>query len=198
MFIACHECDLLQREIPLPAGGTARCPRCGATLYRNNPGGLDRALALLLAAAILFILANVFPIVAIETQGTRNATTLLGAVMSLWSEDMPMVAGLVFFTTLLAPAFELFTLIFILVAVRLGFRAGPLPAVLRAVLGTRPWSMVEVFMLGVLVAVVKLSHLAHIEPGVALWSYGALILIFAAAMACFDAHALWNRLAEHR
>ncbi|MGZ8219906.1 paraquat-inducible protein A [Methylomagnum sp.] len=195
MFIACHECDLLQREIPLPAGGTATCPRCGATLYRNNPAGLDRTLALLLAAAILFVLANAFPIVTIEARGTRNATTLFGAVLTLWDEDMPTVAGLVFFTTLLAPAFELFTLIFILAAVRLGFQSGPLPAVLRWVLGTRPWSMVEVFMLGVLVSVVKLSHLAHIEPGVALWSYGALILVFAAAMAGFDAHTLWNRLA---
>lgn len=198
MLIACHECDLLQREIPLPAGGIATCPRCGATLYRNNPGGLDRTLALLLAAAILFVLANAFPIVSIETRGTHNATTLFGAVMTLWNEDMPSVAGLVFFTTLLAPAFELFTLIFVLAAVRLGFNAGPLPAVLRVVLGTRPWSMVEVFMLGVLVAVVKLSHLAHIEPGVALWSYGALILVFAAAMAGFDTHSLWNRLTAYR
>lgn len=163
-------------------------------LYRNNPGGLDRALALLVASAILFLVANAFPIVGIETQGNRNATTLFGAVLTLWNEDMHMVAGLVLFTTILAPAFELFTLIFILAAARGGVRLPALPGVLRSVLAARPWSMVEVFMLGVLVAVVKLSHLAHISPGIALWSYAALILLFAEAMANFDTHELWDRL----
>lgn len=193
-LIACHECDLLQRQIPLPPGGAALCPRCGALLYRNNPGGLDRTLALLIASAILFLVANAFPIAGIETQGNRNATTLFGAVLALWNQDMPMVAGLVLFTTILAPAFELFTLIAILAAVRAGVRLPALPGVLRSVLAARPWSMVEVFMLGVLVAVVKLSHLAQISPGLALWSYAALILLFAAAMANFDAHELWDRL----
>jgi paraquat-inducible protein A len=193
-LIACHECDLLQREIPLPPGGVAACPRCGAVLYRNNPGGLERSLALLLASAVLFLVANAFPIVSIESQGNRNATTLLGAVLTLWNEDMPLVAGLVLFTTILAPAFELFTLILILAAIRLGLRLPALPGVLRSVLAARPWSMVEVFMLGVLVSVVKLAHLAHIAPGIALWSYAALILLFAAAMANFNARELWDRL----
>jgi paraquat-inducible protein A len=193
-LIACPECDLLQRRIPLPPGGAAACPRCGATLYRHSPGGLDRALALLIASAILFLLANAFPIAGIETQGNRNATTLFGAVLALWDQDMPLVAGLVLFTTILAPAFELFTLIAILAAARGGVRLPALPGVLRWVLAARPWSMVEVFMLGVLVAEVKLSHLAHISPGVALWSYAALILLFAAAMANFEPRELWDRL----
>jgi paraquat-inducible protein A len=197
-LIACHECDLLQREIPLPPGGIAACPRCGAVLYRNNPGGLDRTLALLLASAILFLVANAFPIVSIETQGNRNATTLFGAVLTLWDEHMPVVAGLVLFTTILAPAFELFTLIAILAAVRFGLQLPALPGVLRLVLASRPWSMVEVFMLGVLVSVVKLAHLAHISPGLALWSYAALILLFAAAMANFEPRALWDRLSFER
>lgn len=195
---ACRECDLLQREIPLPPGGAAICPRCEAVLYRNTPGSLDRTLALLLASVILFVLANAFPIVGIESRGNRNATTLFGAVLTLWDEDMPIVAGLVFFTTIFAPAFELFALTAILAAIRWGLRSRPLPRVFRLVLAARPWSMVEVFMLGVLVAVVKLSHLAHITPGIALWSYGALIAIFAAAMSTFNAHELWERLTFDR
>jgi paraquat-inducible protein A len=89
-------------------------------------------------------------------------------------------------------------LILILAAVRRGVAARPLPAALRLVLAARPWSMVEVFMLGVLVSVVKLSHLAHITPGIALWSYGALIALFAAAMSTFNAHELWERLTVER
>ena len=63
---ACHECDLLQRETPLAPGGTARCPRCGAVLYRNQPDGLDRTLAYTLGAAALFVVANSFPIVGLD------------------------------------------------------------------------------------------------------------------------------------
>lgn len=195
-LIACHECDLLQREIPLPPGGVATCRRCGVVLYRNQPGGLDRALALLIASAIVFIVANAFPIVGIESQGNRVATTLIGAVRTLWDEEMPLVAALVFITTILAPAFEIFSMIFLLGVLRCGRVARSLPAILRLVLVARPWSMVEVFMLGVLVSVVKLSHLAAIVPGIALWSYSVLIVLFAAAMAAFNAHELWTRLSS--
>lgn len=196
-LIACRQCDLVQREIALAPGAVAACARCGAVLYRCEPGGPDRTLALLVASAILFALANAFPIAGIESRGSRRATTLIGAVEALWNEDMPVVAGLVLFTTILAPAFELLTLIYILAAVRLGV-GHALPALLRLVLAVRPWSMIEVFMLGVLVSVVKLSHLATIMPGVALWCYALLIVLFAAAMAVFDAHDLWARLGKDR
>lgn len=196
-LIACRECDLLQKEIALPEGTVAACARCGAVLYRNPAGGPERTLALLSAAAILFVLANAFPIVGIESRGSRHAATLFGAVAALWAEHMPLVAGLVLFTTILAPAFELFTLIFILAAARSRMPL-PLAALLRLALSVRPWSMIEVFMLGVLVAVVKLSKLATIEPGIALWCYAALIVLFAAAMAGFDPHALWARLEGER
>lgn len=193
-LIACPDCDLLQREIPLPPGGAALCPRCGKVLYRMARGGSDRVLALLIAAAIAFAIANVFPIVGVESHGDRVATTLIGAIHTLWQEDMRLVACLVFATTLLAPALELSVLILILAAFRWRVAVPGLAGLLRLVLATRPWSMVEVFMLGVLVAVVKLSHLAAIMPGVALWSYAALLVLFAAAMAAFDPRALWAKL----
>ncbi|CAL1241041.1 paraquat-inducible protein A [Candidatus Methylocalor cossyra] len=193
-LIVCHQCDLVQREIPLTPGAAALCRRCGALLYRSPPGGLDRPLALLAAAAILFLLANAFPIVAIESQGTSTATTLLGAVATLWAEGMPLIAGLVLFTTFLAPAFEIFSLFALLLAFRRGRPGARLAVALRWVLATRPWSMTEVFLLGVLVSVVKLSHLAHVVPGVALWSWGLLIGLFTAALATFDPHGLWARL----
>ena len=193
-LIACHECDLLQRVITLDPGGEAVCPRCGAELYRNNPNGLPRTLALLLASAMMFLLANAFPIVTIDTQGLHRSASLFSACQALWAEDMPLVAALVFITTLLAPAFEILTLTSIIAVVLLGWRLPGLSRLLRLAVATRPWSMVEVLMLGVLVSVVKLSHLAHITPGIALWSYGALIILFAAAMASLDIHELWERL----
>ncbi len=172
----------------MPPGGVAVCGRCGAVLYRNNPGNAERTLALTLAAALLFAISNAFPIVGIESQGNRNASTLFGAVLSLWNDRMMLVAGLVFITTMLIPALELGVMIFLLATPR------PRPAVLRLVLAIRPWAMLEVFMLGVLVSVQKLSHLATIVPGVALWSFGALMLLFAALTATFNVNDLWRAM----
>jgi paraquat-inducible protein A len=193
-LLACHECDLLQRETPLAAGGTARCARCGAVLYRNQPDGLDRTLAYALGAAVLFVVANAFPIVALEAQGLRTSTTLLGTVQTLRDQDMTSVAALVFVTTVAMPAVQIGALLYMLAPLKLGRVPHGLPAVFRVVNAVRPWGMVEVFMLGTLVSLAKLAHLAHVVPGIALWSFGALMFLVAAAAAAFDPHALWARV----
>lgn len=154
-------------------------------------------MALLLAAAIVFVLANAFPIISIEMHGVRNATTLFGAVQALWHKGMPLISVLVLFTTILAPAVELFTFIGVLTLLHFGRSCRALPWLLRLVLALEPWSMVEVFMLGVLVSLVKLWHMMHIVPGVALWAYAALMVLLAAGTATLDARDLWARVPLH-
>lgn len=197
-LIACQECDTLQREVHLQLGGVARCRRCGALLYRRGPDSLDRTLACMLGALLLFVIANVFPIVGLEVQGNRTATTLFGAVRSLYDQDRPLVAALVFLTTLLAPALHLAAMCYMLLPLRLGRVPPALAEVFRLVQALHPWGMVEVFMLGVLVSLVKLAHIATVVPGIALWSFGGLIVLFAAAAAGFDPHDLWRRAASCR
>ena len=113
-LIVCHDCDLLQREIPLKPGCTASCSRCGAVLYRNATDSIERTLAYTLGAAVLFVIANLFPIFAIEVQGSRSAINLLGAVRSLWDQQMQFISMLVFLTAILIPALELITMIYLL------------------------------------------------------------------------------------
>ena len=193
-MIACHECDLLQRDVQLAPGGTARCARCGAVLYRNQPDSLDRTLAYTLGAAVLFVLANAFPIVGMEASGLRTSTTLLGMVRVLHDQDMTIVAGLVFVTTFLMPALHIGALLYMLLPIRLGRVPRGLPAMFRLVQTVRPWGMVEVFLLGTLVSLTKLAHLAHVVPGIALWSFGALMFLVAAGAAAFNPRALWDRV----
>src|SRR5258708_7792256 len=102
-IIACRECDCLQRETQPPLHGTAQCVRCGAELFRNKPESIHHTLAFLVAAAIFFIAANAFPLLALENQGVRNATTLLGASEALWRTSDEALAVLVFSTTILFP-----------------------------------------------------------------------------------------------
>ena len=191
MLAACHDCDLLQRVIAPVARGARRCARCGAVLFRFDPAGLDRGLALAAAAAILFLMANTFPLVGLRVKGEVVQTTLFGAAQVLYADGMRALAAVVFITTVLAPLIELAAFTALLLALRSGrvMRGGALYRVLRAVL---PWGMIEVMMLGVLVALVKLAHIAEIVPGIALWSLAALVVLSAARASAFDPRAPWE------
>ena len=198
-LIACPHCDLLHRRVTLPVDAEATCTRCGAALYRRaREGANSMTLALVFAACILFVMANVFPILGMDANGVHNETTLLGAVQSLWNDGAHAMAALVFVTTLLAPAAELMAFAWILLALRLGWRGRIMLPLLHFISRVRSWGMVEVFVLGVLVSLVKLSHVASIEPGAALFSFGALMLLIAATAALFDAETAWNRFGTAR
>ena len=190
-LIACQECDLLQRETPVPRNGVARCARCGATLYRHHPDSLERTLAFTLSAIVLYVIANAFPIVGLDIQGQKTEATLYGAVRALYDQDMRLVAGLVFFTTMLAPTLEVAAMCYLLLPLKFGWVPYQFAPVFRLLKVVRPWSMVEVFMLGIIVALVKLAHIAIVIPGIAMWSFGGLMLLFAAMAASFDPRVLW-------
>jgi len=195
----CLECDLLNRQVPLPQGGEARCSRCGSHLYRrSSPDANDRSLALALAACMLLVVANVFPIMGLEVQGVRSSTTLLDAVRSLWNDKAYGVAALVFLTTIIVPAAELIAIVWVLISLRRGARGQGAVPMLHFIERVKAWGMVEVFVLGVLVSLVKLTHIAIVEPGLALFSFGALMMLIAATAASFDADRAWTQLEELR
>jgi len=191
-LIACPQCDLLQHEVKLPPRGVALCPRCGAELYRNTPNGLDRTLSFSLCALSLFVLSNLFPLLEMDLKGHRATTTLYGAVQALNDQKLGLVAGLVFVTTILIPGLELLGMLYILLPLRFGFVARGFSLVFRLIQAIHPWGMVEVFMLGVLVSVVKLSNYATVVPGIALWSFAGLMSMFAASAQSFNPRDVWN------
>ncbi len=204
-MIACPECDALQQEPRrLPRRTAVQCWRCGMTLVHGSHRAMGQVFALLVGGAVLFIIGNAFPLVSLEAQGNGVTTTLTGAILHLWQQDMRLVAGLVLVTTILAPAFDLAAMLYLASGVlRVDNGAassmppwsGPL---LRAVLAARPWGMLEVFMLGALVSIVKLGQLASVVVGPALYSIGALILVLAAANSAFDPRDVWTRLPIRR
>ena len=190
----CHECDLLQYEVPLPEGGVAHCPRCGAELYRSHPDSLERSLALTTGAILLFAIANAFPIVGIKLEGNLIQTTLFHTAQMLYDDDMKSLAALVLLTTIIMPTLQLFAMVYLLLPIRMGHVPPHFALVFRMLHAVQPWAMVEVLMLGVLVSLVKLAGLAHVVPGIALWSFGALMMMMAAIAATFDPRALWLKM----
>ena len=190
---ACPECDLLLRELTVPvSAGTVRCPRCGAVLYRVSRDALERSLALTCAALLLLLIGNLFPLVGLNIQGHHVETTVLGAAQQLWRDDMPLIALVLLATTVLMPLIELSALVWLLLPLRNGRRPPGFVALFRALQLAHPWAMVEVFILGVLVSLVKLSHLADVLPGPAIWCFGALMLVLTALSSLFDSRALWQ------
>lgn len=161
-------------------------------LDRPYDENVDRPLAFTLSAALLFILANAFPIVGLDIAGQRTTATLVGTAWALFDQNMKLLGGLVFVTTVLVPAVQLTAMTYVLVPLRLGRSPRYLPLALRMLQAVRPWGMVEVFLLGLLVSLVKLAGMADVVPGAGLWAFGGLLMTIAAAVATFDARAAWE------
>jgi paraquat-inducible protein A len=197
-LVACPECDALQREVNLVPHGEAVCVRCGAELFRNKPGSLDRTLALIIAAAIVFVAANTFPLMELEAQGLRTQSTLFGTVVALQETGWPLIALLVLVTTIIVPCLQLGLAVAVLLPLKLGHVPQALGWLSRALDTVWPWGMVEVFLLGSMVSLVKLTKIATVSTGGALYMLGAYALLISAAVAAFDSRAFWARVDELR
>jgi paraquat-inducible protein A len=197
-LVACHDCDLLQRLGELPEGALALCRRCGGVLRRRRRNSIERTLALALSASILFAVANAFPFLGFDMQGRETQTTLFTGVVDLWRQGVPQIAVLVAFTAVIAPFFQLSLLLYVLLPIQLGRVPWQMARAFRLLRRVQPWSMMEVFLVGILVAVTKLQGMASVVPGLALWAFAALIVVLAAATASLDPELVWQRLEARR
>lgn len=193
-LIACHECDLLHRLRTLPVKSKARCRRCGSLLYVRQPHSVDRTLALALTGLVLLVIANIYPFLSLESQGAVLETTLITGTIILSQQSMMGLAILVLLTSMLVPSILLGALVYVLWPIRGGFRLPAIRRVFRIALFLRPWSMTEIFLLGILVSVVKLGKMATIIPGTALYAFLILVFVLAAVNTFLDPRRIWEKL----
>lgn len=193
-LIACHDCDLLQHEIPLKKGCAASCSRCGAVLYRNATDSINRTLAWTVAALLVFVIGNLYPIFAIELQGGYSAINLFTAVSSIWHQDMKLLSILVFVTTILIPTVEMISMTYLLLSLKLQHIPIGHAFILKMKRIVGPWGMVEILLLGMLVSLVKLTSSFKVIPGFALWAFGILTLLLAASAASFSSRDVWIQI----
>jgi paraquat-inducible protein A len=196
--IVCPSCDLAHRAGMQPAPEGTRCARCRAPLQRFENGSIDTAIALAVCALVLFFLSNAYPLVEIQTNGTTRATTLVGAALGLYAQNHAGLAALVFITTVVGPFLQITTLLYLLLPLRHAREAPGQNTVFRLLAQVRPWTFVEVFMLGVLVALVRLSAYARVIPGVSLWSCGLLMLTLAALTSRTTPGQFWRWVDRNR
>ena len=159
---------------------------------------MERTLAFAFAGLILFILANSFPFLGMRIGAQMRETTLITGIYELYVQGMQIVAILVLITTVVAPVFQMMCIFYVYLPLKFGRLPRGLPAVMRFLDHVMPWSMMEVFMVGILVSLVKLAKMAKIIPGISLYSFMALIFVLAAMLASLDSHLIWEKWEEQR
>ena len=164
-------------------------------MQRHKRDSLNRTLAWTIAGLILFAVANAFPFLDLKSGALVRQTTLITGVLQLYKQGMQSVAVLVFLTSILFPAVQLAGMLYLLLPLKVNLLPWWKPAsVFRFIQSVHPWAMMEVFMVGILVSMVKLAKMAKVVPGIAIYSFAILIFVLAAAASSLDPHLIWDRL----
>lgn len=192
--MACHECDLIHDLPDMSASAAARCVRCGAVLLRAKADSIDRTLAWTLSGLVLYVVAVSFPFLAMKSGAIVQETSLLTGVHQLYQQQETTLSILVFMTCILIPLIQMGGLLYVFTSLKMNVRARYAIPVFRLFQHVKPWSMMEIYMLGILIAMVKLGKMATIVPGLAVIAFGLLIFVLTFAVSAVDAHLVWERL----
>jgi paraquat-inducible protein A len=190
---ACHTCGLVSR---LPAAaGPLTCPRCGAALHPRIPRSLQRSWALLLAAIVAYVPANLLPMMHVTSLGQSRSDTILSGVEFLLAGGMWPLALIVFVASILVPVVKILILAYLLLSVQCGSRFRPLDRtrLYRFTEFVGRWSMVDIFVVTVLVALVHMGRVAEVEAGPAALFFAAVVVLTMLAAKTFDPRLIWDR-----
>lgn len=190
---SCHDCGLLARLPEAPAHH-AQCPRCGATLHPRKPRSLERTWALVIAASICYVPANLMPVMAVTSLGKTDADTIMsGVIYFLLHGDWPL-AVIIFTASVFVPLMKLAILILLLISVHRRSKWRPVDRTrmyrLTEMIGR--WSMVDIYCVTILVALVRLGNLATIEAGAGAVFFGAVVVLTILAAESFDPRLIWD------
>jgi len=197
-LVACLECDLLHRQPRLPPGSEARCTRCDALLHARKPASLARTWAFLFAAMILYVPANALPIMDTSSLFGTQRDTILSGVAFLWTSGSFVLAVLVFFASVIVPLAKMIALTVLAASVqmRAAWRPRTRARLYRMIEFVGRWSMLDIYVVTILVALVQISTLASIHAGPGAAAFGAVVVLTMFAAASFDPRLIWDALGE--
>lgn len=193
--LSCGTCGLRQVVDPLGPGRTADCARCGSFLVAGARGSLQATAAFAAAALILYLPANIYPIMRMHFYGAYSESTVWDGVVSLAQHNQWFVAAIVFLASIAIPLAKLSVLLYLVASTALhrGRRLRERTRIYRFVDVIGPWAMLDVFLLAVLVALVKLGTIATILPGPGLIAFACVVVLTMLASASFDPKLIWHR-----
>jgi paraquat-inducible protein A len=186
----CHDCGLVSRM----SGHACACPRCGAALHLRKPDSLGRAWALVIASYILYVPANVLPIMETTSLFGAQRDTILSGVVFLWRSGSWDLALIVFVASVVVPLSKLFALTYLLLSVRLRSTSQPLQRtkLYRMVELVGKWSMLDIYVVALLATVVKFQSLANISAAPGAVAFGAVVILTMLAAQSFDPRLIWD------
>lgn len=193
-LVACHECDLLMRNPVLSRGEKAQCVRCGYELYAYRHNVVQRSLALVIAALLLYVPANFLPIMHLNMLGQSSQDTVWTGVLGLFDTGMQGVAVVVFLCSMGIPLLKLLCQLIVLLSIRLNVGRSFGLLLYRIYHHLRDWGMLEVYLMGVLVALVKLADRAQLSLGLGLLCFIGMLLIQVWLEVVMSPHQIWQAL----
>jgi paraquat-inducible protein A len=196
-LLSCHTCALVSRA---PAAAAALCPRCGEELHFRKPGSVGRTWAFLIAAMALYVPANTLPIMYTSSLFGSSDDTIMSGVLFLWEDGSWYLALIVFVASILVPLAKIIGLVVLLVSVQAGsaWSAGQRARLYRLIESVGRWSMLDIFVVALLVTVVQLTALASVRAGPAALAFGAVVVLTMLAAQSFDPRLIWDPVKEPR
>ena len=190
-LLACHACGLLSKA---GAGHDLACPRCGASVHRRKPDSVARTWAFLIAAMILYIPANLLPIMETGSMFGAQSDTILSGVVFLWTSGSWPLATIVFVASIMVPMLKLVALSWLLITVQRRSTSNPLQyaRLYRMVEFIGRWSMLDIYVVTLLVALVQLQSLAFVKAGPGAVAFGAVVVLTMFAAMAFDPRLIWD------
>jgi len=192
--MVCHECDLLIAVPALDVGKKAYCPRCNYLLAANRPHALTMVFAFAVSGLVFLLLSTAFPFLGFSAGGQERAVTLLQSIAILVTEGLPSLAAIVFVSIVVIPGAFLIGAVYVSSALNINRSLPGTVMVLRWMLMLMPWSMAEIFLVGILVAFVKLVTIADVSLGLSFWAYVLFTLCMTVVMLYPDKRQLWERV----
>ncbi len=193
-LVACHECDLLMSKPALHSNEKAHCPRCGYELFAHRHNVVNRSLALVLTALLLYVPANFLPIMRLHLLGQTSDDTVWSGVVGLYNAGMQSVALVVFLCSMAIPLLKLLCQLAVLLSIRLDIGRSHGLLFYRVYHHLRDWGMLEVYLMGVLVAIVKLVDMAELSIGLGLSCFVGLLLVQVWLEVVMSPHQIWVAL----
>jgi len=197
-FVRCGSCERLWPDRELREGAGAHCRRCGAPLEHRKPNSLARTWALLIAAAICYVPANLFPVMVVTGPGGSEADTILSGVQAMYEAEWYAVGTLIFFASITVPVLKIVTLFGLLVSIQRGSHWNPRDRtrLYRVVEIVGRWSMLDMFVVSLTVALVQLGVVATVEPAIGASFFAAVVVLTMFAASSFDPRLIWDAMEE--
>ena len=191
-MLSCHTCSLVSRA---PAAEGAFCPRCGSAVHARKPGSIGRTWAFLIAAMALYVPANTLPIMYTSSLFGSSEDTIMSGILFLWDSGSYYLALIVFVASIVVPLAKMIALAALLASVQLGWqsRRAERARLYRLIESIGRWSMLDIFVVALLVALVQLTALAAVRAGPAAPAFGAVVVLTMAAAQSFDPRLIWDR-----